>query len=99
MPDYLLHITVAPDAEPVAVETLTEIERLSRQDIGCVTFVWLQHEADPTRFTLFEQWDTQEHLDQHLAGIIPTWQRFEPHLVGEPVSVPVRPVNGKDVSS
>lgn len=92
MPDFLLTITVKPGREDIALETLTEIERLSRQDEGCVTFVWLQHHDDPLRFTLFEQWETQEHLDAHLSRIIPRWQGFEPELAGEPVSQQVRPV-------
>lgn len=92
MPDYLLHIQVKPEAERLAVETLVEIERLSHQDRGCVSFMWLQHESDPCRFTLVEQWDTKENLEEHLEKIIPRWQVFEPNLVGEPLSEPVRPV-------
>lgn len=92
MPDFLLHITVKPGREQVALEALTDIERRSRQDAGCVTFVWLQHHDDPLRFTLFEQWASQEDLDAHLAKIIPVWQEFEPNLAGEPVSEPVSPV-------
>jgi quinol monooxygenase YgiN len=92
VPDFLLTIDVKPGREDVALETLAEIERLSHQDEGCVTFVWLQHDDDPLRFTLFEQWETQEHLDTHLTRIIPRWQQFEPHLAGEPVSHQVRTV-------
>jgi quinol monooxygenase YgiN len=92
MPDFLLHINVKPGREQAALEALTDIEHLSRRDEGCVTFVWLQHQDDPLRFTLFEQWETQEELDAHLARIIPHWQRFEPNLAGEPVSETVVPV-------
>jgi quinol monooxygenase YgiN len=95
MPAFLLHITVNPGREKAALETLTDIQTRSRADRGCVAFTWLQHDSDPLRFTLFEQWETQQDLDEHLAGIIPVWKLFEPSLAGEPVSEPVVPVSGK----
>jgi len=92
MPTFLLHILVRPGREQAAVQTLTEIEDLSRRDAGCVEFTWLRHESEPRRFTLFERWESQALLDAHLAKIIPRWELFAPDLDGEPVSEPVHPV-------
>ena len=92
MPTFLLHITVKPQHQREALETLTEIQRLSLLDDGCVDFVWLRHEEDGDKFTLFERWESQQHLDEHLAKIIPVWEEFAPCLVGDPVSQSVRAV-------
>lgn len=92
MPTFLLHITVKPEHQGEALRALAEIQRLSLSDDGCVDFVWLRHEEDVNKFTLFERWESQKDLDDHLAKIIPVWERFAPHLVGDPVSQSVRAV-------
>jgi len=89
---FLLHITVKPEHQGEALRTLAEIQRLSLQDEGCVDFIWLRHEEDVNKFTLFERWESQKHLDDHLAKIIPVWEEFAPCLVGDPVSQSVRAV-------
>ncbi|WP_367130201.1 putative quinol monooxygenase [Saccharothrix sp. HUAS TT1] len=92
VPTFLLHITVKPEHQAEAVEVLAEIQRLSLVDEGCVDFVWLRHEEDGNKFTLFERWESQENLDDHLAKIIPVWEEFAHCLEGDPVSQSVRAV-------
>ncbi|MDT5134472.1 MAG: glyoxylase family protein, partial [Mycobacterium sp.] len=93
MPAFLMHIQVKAGSEDDAVRGLVEIQQLARGDAGNHEFVWLHHTTDPTKFTLFEQWDTQDHLDEHLKNITPTWNRFAAILAGPPVSEPVLPVS------
>lgn len=95
MPAFLLNIQVKSGQEGFAREGLVEIQRLARADVGNLEFFWLQHSTHPARFTLFEQWDTQQHLDEHLKRIDLIWQRFTPLLVSQPVSEPVIPVDGE----
>lgn len=92
MPTFLLHITVKPQHQGEALRTLAEIQRLSLRDEGCVDFTWLRHEDDVNKFTLFERWESRQHLDDHLAKIIPVWEQFAPCLEGDPVSQSVRAV-------
>ncbi|GAA2267518.1 hypothetical protein GCM10010430_60860 [Kitasatospora cystarginea] len=89
---YALHITVRPGHEQQALETLGAIERRSLRDAGCLQFTWFQHDADPYRFTLVEQWESQEHLDAHLAQDQSLWESFLPALADEPRSELLRQV-------
>ncbi|WP_051844031.1 antibiotic biosynthesis monooxygenase [Streptomyces sp. NRRL S-813] len=89
---FTLDITVRTGHETEAIRTLTAVEAKARTDAGCVQFTWFQHVHDPYRFTLVEQWESQEHLDAHLAADPALWETFVPALAGEPRSTPLRPV-------
>ncbi len=90
---YMLHILIKQGCEDKAIDTLSAIERLTQADEGLVKFTWLQHEQDPYRFTLFEQWESQEHLNSHLKKNPSRWSSFEPCLVEEPRSESFRSVS------
>jgi quinol monooxygenase YgiN len=83
---FMFHITVKTGYESTAIATLAAIEKAAHQDAGCRHFVWLQQQHTPRRFTLFEQWESQEALDAHKAKGMAQWQAFEPCLDGDPVS-------------
>ena len=89
----MLHIRVQPGYEKQAVDVLSAIEREARQDAGMLNFSWLQNEADPDAYTLVEQWETQEDLDQHLKADPLRWERFTPCLATEPQSENYRAVS------
>lgn len=83
---FMLHIEVHESCVDEALDTLTDIERDARADQGVLTFTWLRHEGEPTRFTLVEQWETRGHLEAHLRRDPSRWERFTHCLVGEPRS-------------
>ncbi|MCX3060162.1 antibiotic biosynthesis monooxygenase [Streptomyces beihaiensis] len=92
MVTFALHLRVKPGREAEAVAALTTIERRSRGDAGCQYFTWFQHDEEPLRFTLLEQWESQRHLDDHLAQDQSVWEAFVPALAENPVSQRLRPV-------
>ncbi len=103
---FMLHITVKSGCESEALSTLSAIEQSSHQDRGCINFVWLQHQDTPYNFTLFEQWESQEHLDAHLAKSPSRWDTFVPCLDGTPRSEKFRlvtelakPLNENEIST
>lgn len=89
---FMLHIMVGENAEEEALDTLSAIERQSLHDAGRLHFSWFQHLRDPQRFTLFEQWESQEHLDAHLAKDPSLWNGFQHCLIEEPISEGLRTV-------
>jgi quinol monooxygenase YgiN len=89
----MLHILVREGCEAEAIETLSAIERDAQRDPGRVQFTWLQHDNDPYRFTLFEQWESQQHLDDHLKRDPSRWERFVPCLAADPRSETLRGVS------
>ncbi|HXR72587.1 putative quinol monooxygenase [Actinocrinis sp.] len=89
---FALHIRIKPEYEPEALRTLSDIERSSRADAGCLGFTWFRDQNEPDRFLLIEQWESQQHLDAHLSKVLPVWEPFTPALAEEPRSVPLRPV-------
>jgi quinol monooxygenase YgiN len=46
-----------------------EMMRASRAEAGCIEYTFSADPLDPTRVLLFERWETQDHLDAHLAGM------------------------------
>ena len=65
--NILLTVKDAADA-PKVQELLTEAGRLSRAEPGCLRFEAYQSNNDPTRFFLFERWESQAALDEHRKG-------------------------------
>jgi len=43
--------------------------RLSRAEPGCLEFLYSADPLEPGRVVLFERWESQEHLDAHVAGL------------------------------
>jgi quinol monooxygenase YgiN len=83
---YMLHILIKKGFQDKVIDTLSAIEHLTQADAVIVDFAWLQHEQDPYRFTLFEQRESQEHLNYHLKKNPLLWSSFEPCLPEEPRS-------------
>jgi len=47
---------------------LTKETRGKRE--GCISYSFNQRLDDPTEFVLFEQWETQEDIDEHIRQLI-----------------------------
>ncbi len=47
---------------------LTDETQGKRQ--GCISYSFNQRLDDPTEFVLYEQWETQEDLDEHIRRLI-----------------------------
>lgn len=56
--------TPKPGLESALRSTLEALQRLSRNDEGCIEYTIF---ADGTRFVLIEGWDRQADLDAHTA--------------------------------
>lgn len=48
--------------------------RTSRAEAGCLEYTFAADPLQPHRVVLFERWETQQHLDAHLAGPSPSTQ-------------------------
>lgn len=94
MKSFLLQIKVKEEKLDTAVEALAGFEAQGRRDVGCITFAWMQHEKEPLRFTLFEQWESQQALDAHLSPrLIEEWNAFASCLEEAPESIALRPIS------
>jgi len=89
---FTLDIRVTPEHRATALDTLSAIEEMSQKDAGCIQFGWYRHDTDPDRFTLFEQWESQQDLDGHIEKILPLWEKFVHCLADDPRSVSMTPV-------
>ncbi|AXN34657.1 antibiotic biosynthesis monooxygenase (plasmid) [Vibrio coralliilyticus] len=67
-------------------EVLAAMRQLTQATLtepGCVSFEFLAHHADPSRFTLWERWDSEAALDAHYhkahtrAYLSQGWTRIE----------------------
>ncbi len=59
---------VDPGARDAFVASRVEGMRRSRSEPGCLEYVVAPDPADPGRVVLFERWESQAHLDAHLAA-------------------------------
>lgn len=58
------------DSFPGKTEELKQIliglKIASQSEAGCMFFQLLQNKTTPSSFTFIEEWDSQEHFDDHL---------------------------------
>lgn len=47
--------------------SLAEVTECSRRDEGCIEYTWAEDLEAPNTFRFFECWQSQAHLDAHLA--------------------------------
>lgn len=86
MLSFMMNLTVKEDCKEEAIESLSEIDRKANTHQGCINFIWFQHQENPLKFTLIEEWENQEVLDAHVEKIIDIWNEFKPCVKGEAVS-------------
>jgi quinol monooxygenase YgiN len=93
MVTFMFHIRVKSGCESQALDTLSAIERTSREHPGCINFLWLQHADRPYEFVLVEQWNDAAALEAHKARSPELWESFVPCLDGETSSEELRAVS------
>ena len=57
------NVCVAPEDRDGWVEAHHEIVRLARAQPGCIDLSISADSVDPRRVNIFEQWESEEHLD------------------------------------
>lgn len=80
--------TLKPDAREQAVALAEMMMEETRQEEGCRTYRFHGDFNDPTRISIFEEWESQEALDAH--GETPHIERFRrelPDLIAEPPEI------------
>jgi quinol monooxygenase YgiN len=60
---------IAPHERDAFLAARHESMRLSRAEPGCVEFLYSADPLEPGRVVLFERWESQAHLDAHVAGL------------------------------
>lgn len=62
---FSIHAEKAEEFARVANEWLVAP---SQQEAGCIRYELWQDNGDPTVFCMVEEWESDEHLDAHLAA-------------------------------
>ena len=60
---------VAPEQREAFLASRIEAMERSRSEPGCMEYTFAADPLDPGRVILFERWESQEALDEHLKGI------------------------------
>jgi quinol monooxygenase YgiN len=60
---------VAPDEREQFLADRLDAMRSSRGEAGCLEYTFCADPLEPGRVVLFERWETQAHLDVHLATL------------------------------
>jgi quinol monooxygenase YgiN len=61
-------IEIDPAHREEAVAAALEMMEATRREAGCVTYAFSADLADPGRFRIFEEWESQAALDAHFAA-------------------------------
>ena len=65
----LFYCTGKPGAEQPLRELLGEMQRVSRDADGAVSYTFMQQADAPLEWALFEQWRDKEHLGAHVESM------------------------------
>ncbi len=70
------------------IDVMAKDTEMSQKYDGCEQFTLLQDTADPSKFILYEEWDTAEHFNTYQQSDYLEGQRqlIFPLLAGEPDS-------------
>ncbi len=60
---------VAPGQRDAFIAGRLELMAASRAEAGCLDYSFSADPIEAGRVILFERWETQAHLDAHLAGL------------------------------
>jgi quinol monooxygenase YgiN len=60
---------VEPSQRGQFIASRDEMMRTSRGEPGCLEYVFCADPIEPSRVVLFERWESQEALDDHLAAL------------------------------
>ena len=62
-------LRVQADARDAVVAALIDMNAESAKEDGCISYDFSADLVDPTLFHLFEEWESQAHLDAHGASV------------------------------
>jgi quinol monooxygenase YgiN len=60
-------LSFSADDRADVLDSLREVTEHSRADAGCLEYWWAEDLEAPNTFNFFECWESQAHLDAHLA--------------------------------
>lgn len=60
-------LPVKPEAREQAVQIMLKMAAETHKEDGCNLYDFWVHTADPNTFLVFEEWESQEHLDRHVT--------------------------------
>lgn len=60
--------TIQEEDREVAVAAMTEMMAETAKEDGCVSYDMTSSFHDPTTIHLFEEWESEEHLQAHFAA-------------------------------
>ena len=62
------HLTSKPETVEETRQALEGFIDPTRAEAGCILYILMQNNDDPTDFTFVEEWESDETLDAHLAS-------------------------------
>jgi len=63
---------VDPDHRDALLESLAPALRRNRTTAGCLDYVVAADPIEPDRVNIYERWESEAHLNAHLAGVAVT---------------------------
>ena len=73
-------IEIDPARREDAIAAAREMMAATRQEAGCVQYAFSADLAEPGRFRIFEEWESQAALDAHFAT--PHMAAFQARVAG-----------------
>lgn len=56
------------DKRDAAIAAMIEVAHATQQEAGCIRYNFYADLEDPNKFIVYEEWQSQAHLDAHLSA-------------------------------
>ena len=67
----MIHATIKEEYLDEYIELASFLTRETRNKTeGCISYAFNQRQDKPTEFVIFEQWENQEALDEHIRHLV-----------------------------
>ncbi len=85
-----------PGLEEEVKGELMALQGPTRSEAGCIHYDLHQSKEDPSRFMFYENWKSQEDLDEHLQmPYLKTFREKAGNLLAEPASITLHEMIGE----
>jgi quinol monooxygenase YgiN len=61
-------VAIDPANRAEAVKTAVTMMAATREEVGCISYIFSEDLEEPGRFRIFEEWESSEALDAHFQA-------------------------------
>lgn len=90
-------LTIKPEFVDQAKELLAKMVKPTNEEKGCISYVLVQDVLTPNIFYYIEEWESKQHLDDHIAAphFVEILGTQIPPLLSQKMEVTISPIESQ----